>query len=685
MLRVPYLLVLSTFFVATTALAQTDDTATRQAPAAARHYALTLLTSFDPIPANLVPKDVNGLRVYRTQHAVFGQTIHYLRVGFFPGPAEAEAAMPRLHARYPMIFVSEVTPDEVAAGGGITVQAMPAAPKKPVETPLDKQATVLMDRGRAALTRGDNLDAIRAFNELLNLPPNIHSQDAQELIGLAYERNSEVARAKKEYALYLKLYPDGEGAERVRQRLANLESPGAVPVLKKRPRKEVDVTTAYGSLSQYYYRGEMHMQAPVSHTGPVLNQPALDTIDQSALISTLDLTGRIRSGDYDNRVVIRDTYVSNYLPDADDYNRLYSAYFEIKDKALDYSFRLGRQPGVSGGVLGRFDGATAGYNFLPTWRVNVIAGQPVEFYPVGYTSPTSSKQFWGTGLDLGTFAGHWNSSVYYFNQTVDGILDRQAVGTELRYFSPTGSMMGLVDYDVSYSVLNIAMLQGNWQMTKSTSWNLLVDHRNAPTLQTSNALNGEAVTSISALLLTLSESEIRALAVDRTPTASLEMLGITHNLNPVWQIGADVKHFNFSGTPASGSLPAIPGTGDIYIYTAQTIASGLFSRRDISVLSLSAITGLTYDGISAAISNRSILRDRWTADVSLRYYTQTDNLDTVMQRYSPTLRIGYRWRDRVTFEVEAGIEKTHSDSGASGGPVQDDTRNFYMLGYRWDF
>ncbi len=113
------------------------------------------------------------------------------------------------------------------------------------------------------------------------------------------------------------------------------------------------------------------------------------------------------------------------------------------------------------------------------------------------------------------------------------------------------------------------------------------------------------------------------------------------------------------------------------ICTAQTIASGLFSRRDISVLSLSAITGPTYDGVSAAISNRSVLRDRWTVDLSLRYYQQTDTLDTFMERYSPTLRIGYRWRDRVTFEAEAGVENTHTDSGASGGPVQDDTRKFY--------
>jgi tetratricopeptide (TPR) repeat protein len=596
MIRVPPILLLSALGVTATALAQSDGHAPAPsvAPAATHRYALTLLSSFDPIPGNAVPADVKGQRVYRTQSTVFGKTIYFLRLGFFTSAAEAEAAKNQLNARFPGAFVSEITPVEYAEAGHVLPQApkpaavpiprpepastpaavaretlyaitlasggagalhpvgplpdalqssrlythaiksngkalgtlnlgffataaeaesarrllattypqaqvhavsrqekessennqlvAPSSPKvtapaalppqpSTAENPVDKQAAQLMERGRAALTRGDNPGAIAALNQLLRLPPNRHSQDAQELIGLAHERNNEKILAKQEYALYLKLYPEGDGAERVRQRLAILESPESAPALKAVRQKQTDITMAYGSFSQYYYRGDTHTETGTT-VSPLLNQSSLTTTDQSALITNLDFTGRMRSGDYDNRVVVRDGYTSNFLANTENVNRLYSAYFEIKDKALDYSGRLGRQPGNSGGVLGRFDGASLGYGLLPKWRVNVVAGEPVELInPI-----SSTRQFWGASLDMGTFAEHWNSSVYYINQTVDGIIDRQAVGSELRYYAPTRSLLTLVDYDVSYSALNIALLQGTWQMAPGTNWNLLVDH-----------------------------------------------------------------------------------------------------------------------------------------------------------------------------------------------------------------
>jgi len=320
----------------------------------------------------------------------------------------------------------------------------------------------------------------------------------------------------------------------------------------------VSISTAYGSLSQYYYRGNSRVETTETPlVGPTLTQPAFTALDQSALITNIDLTGRFRSGDYDNRVVIRDNYTMNFLENTENVNRLYAAYAEVRNKLHDYSGRLGRQPGNSAGVLGRFDGISMGYSFLPKWRINVVAGEPADFNPIN-----SDKQFWGTSLDVGTFAEHWNGSAYYIGQTVDGIIDRQAVGTELRYFDPRSSLLSLVDYDVSYGVLNIALLQGTLQVGSKTSLNLLIDHRKAPVLQTSNAVIGETDTSIHSQLLTLSEDQLRAQAEARTPTADLIMIGATHNFNPTWQLGGDIKRYNISGTPASGALrpPRTPAT-----------------------------------------------------------------------------------------------------------------------------
>jgi len=72
---------------------------------------------------------------------------------------------------------------------------------------------------------------------------------------------------------------------------------------------------------------------------------------------------------------------------------------------------------------------------------------------------------------------------------VNGVVDRRAVGTELRYATNGMNAFGLLDYDVSYNVLNVAMLNGSW-VTEGTTYTLLADHRKTPYLQTSNALFG---------------------------------------------------------------------------------------------------------------------------------------------------------------------------------------------------
>jgi len=796
----PIFFLLSALVPASVVLAQTEVPAQTSVPTGARHYAVTLLSSFEPIPDALLPADQKTQRVYRTQSEVFGKTIYFVRLGFFATAAEATAMRDQLVARYPGAFMTEVTAEEFGATVPVparnakpvaqpstppastppaprvdlyvvtlavtetgapapagplpaelknkriylrdselngtlrhslqlgffasaaeaetarklllaaypkasvrqaslqernesarTVVALPsvavAPATKPAEAALpptsvrgdvDNQASELMERSRAALTRGDNAAAIQLLDHLLQLPPNRHSQDAQELIGLAHERNGEIAEAKREYALCLKLYPDWSGAERVRQRLADLEATPTTKTLKAAKKQEVSISTAYGSLSQYYYRGNSRVETTETPlVGPTLTQPAFTALDQSALITNIDLTGRFRSGDYDNRVVIRDNYTMNFLENTENVNRLYAAYAEVRNKLHDYSGRLGRQPGNSAGVLGRFDGISMGYSFLPKWRINVVAGEPADFNPIN-----SDKQFWGTSLDVGTFAEHWNGSAYYIGQTVDGIIDRQAVGTELRYFDPRSSLLSLVDYDVSYGVLNIALLQGTLQVGSKTSLNLLIDHRKAPVLQTSNAVIGETDTSIHSQLLTLSEDQLRAQAEARTPTADLIMIGATHNFNPTWQLGGDIKRYNISGTPASGALPATPDTGNVFVYTVQGIGTGLLTKRDVSVLSLSYLTSETYNGESIAINNRTLFQEKWTFDLSLVYYMQEGSTGTDLTRLTPIVRVGYRWRDSVTFEFEAGMEKGQTTSSTQ---TEDFTRNFYMLGYRWDF
>jgi hypothetical protein len=671
----------------------------KPAPTQKEFFVVTLTASATqaPTPAGPLPAELKSKRLYLRDTAENGSTLHSLQLGFFSSAAEAETARALLAATYPEARVRAATSQErdesartllaITAGTAANVSTPPGA-TLPVADPnsdVEKQASDLLEKSRAALTRNDNTTAINLLNQLLKLPPNSHTPEASELVGLAHQRSGNIAKSKQEYKLCLMLYPDWPGAERVRQRLIDFETVAQEQTLTSPKAKVANFSAVYGGLSQYYYRGNTRVdstETPI--VGPPQPLPTFTAVDQSALITNLDITGRVRSGDFDNRVVLRNTYTLNFLDNVDNVNRLTSAYAEVRNIRSDYSGRLGRQPGNSGGVLGRFDGIAMGYGIQPKWRVNVVAGKPVEYNPIN-----SDKQFWGTNLDFGTFAEHWTGNVYYINQTVDNILDRQAVGTELRYFDPRKSLISLIDYDVSYGELNIALIQATMQVGPKTNLNMLVDHRKSPILTTSNAFIGEPVTSVNTLLQQgMTEEQLRALAVARTPTSDLLMIGATHNFSPTWQLGGDIKIYNVSGTPASGTTPpatpapATDGTDNVYVYTIQGIAVGLLATRDVTSLSYNHLSGRDYDGDSIAFASRTPIQNNWTFDLSLVYYKQLSSTQVESTRLTPIVRVGYRLRDKVTFELEVGQETGHTYSST----LTDDTkRTFYSLGYRWDF
>jgi len=676
-----------------------------QPPAAGEVFVVTLATGTGALPKlpGTIPESLRGNRFYTADIVRDGQTTHTLNLGFFSTPSEANRARRLLTDLFPnartrvisaaerdaslktALVLAPPPPPEIPSAPASTNVAVPqpsVSPRVPTTAAgpasLETEALTLIDRARDALTRGQNIVAIQTLTKLLQLPPNRQSQEAQELVGVAEERVGNRTRARQEFQLYLKLYPEGPGADRVRQRLAALNVPTEKSDLKTARRRGVDVTTVYGGLSQYYYYGKSKIDTTTQPVlGPTQNQSTLTLTDQSALISNLDINARVRRGDWDNRFVIRENHVWNFIDGQENRNRLYSAYSDTRNKAWDTGLRLGRQPGNVGGALNRFDGAAINYGFLPKFRINLVAGQPVE-----YVSINSDKWFWGASMDFGTFAEHWSGSIYYNKQMVDDVIDREAIGTELRYFDPELNAFTLLDYDSGFGELNIGTLQVTKLFGPKINLNALVDHRKAPILTLSNAVIGETNTSIQSQLQALSEEQLRRQATDRTPESNLYSAGINLNVTTKWQIGGDVKLYNLTGTPASGPLPATQGSGNILVYTLQGIGTSLLSKRDITVLSLSYLNSPTFSGESLSISNRTVLFDNWTLDFAIRYYDQEDQSSTTLTRWNPTIRLGYRWRNSITLEVEYGLENTVTESTTT---IDESRRNYYSLGYRWDF
>lgn len=547
----------------------------------------------------------------------------------------------------------------------------------PSSAPDSIRAKLLFERGRQAILREDYAAAVEAFSEVLALPDSLYSRDAQEYLGLAQERRGLFAKAREAYEEYLRRYPDGDDARRLRQRLVNLPTTVmASDTLRETKPRAASETVIYGGLSQYYYQGNSQIETRQT-VANVLEQSSLSLTDQSALITNLDLTARWRNADQDSRVVLRDTYTSNFLEDTRDQNRLNAAYYEYKSKPGDWSTRLGRQPGNTGGALGRYDGAAFGLGLNPAWRINAMVGEPVEF-----TEIDSQRRFQGLNTDFSLAGGRWSGNVYAFRQTVDDIADRQAVGLELRYLTGGVSLFSLLDYDTLFRSLNTAMLQGTWQGSAKTSYNLLLDWRKAPTLQTTTAVNGEATSSIKQLLQTYSEEELRQRAEALTATSTLASFGFTRQYNTTWQLGADLRVTRISGTEGTTSVPATESEGNVYTLTGQAIATGLIAKRDVTVISISAITANAYTAKSLAFTNRSLLGNRWTLDASARWYQRDNDDGSVRRQINPLVRTGYKWKENLTFEVELGIEKVE-DELLSSSETTD--RKYFSLGYRWDF
>jgi len=546
---------------------------------------------------------------------------------------------------------------------------------------VERKAKQLIDSASVALKQGQPSVAVETLNQLLNLPPNQQSQAAQELIGEAREKNGEYAKARVEYELYLKLYPDAPDVKQVKARLANLPAEDYAKVMPQAVRKQAgdQKMVAYGSFSQSLYSGVFHTDTATANGANIIFD-SLSGTDQSMLITSLDLTGRKLTENTDTRIVVRDDYRSNFLSNTHNDNRLSSFYIEQSGRDRSYLYRLGRQAGTTGGVLGRFDGAWLGYSLNPTWRINGVVGIPVDFY----NTDAERKTLAGLSVDLTRLPEQWSGNGYFIEQRVGSVVDRQAIGMEAHYFDAKRNYMGQLDYDRMFKEVNIAMFQGNWMNQAGDNYTLLADHRKSPTLQLTNALLGQPTQSIAAALL-LPGVTMESLIADAkalTPTSNLLMVGMTHPYSSRLRLGGDFRINNISGTEATSTMPAIPGSGNMYILTAQAIGNSLLFENDLGVASASYISAQTYKGQSLAFTQTETFRQRWRLDVSLQLYNQKDNLDVHQTRVTPSLKLSYRMNESMSFDGEGGIEDTHNSSA-----IRDEkTRRYYVYtGYRWDF
>jgi len=538
----------------------------------------------------------------------------------------------------------------------------------PMPVAEDERTRQLQLEAREAMTAGTYSRAVQIYTKLTDHPDPLIAQAAQELLGLARVRNGQLAHAKAEYQRYLELYPDGDGAGRVGQRLTELRT-GKVRADRK---PTVDAAAwqsdLYGGISQFYDRDEIRRNDDEN------------VVDRSSLDTNLDLTWRLENDAFDIRTVVIGGHERNFLEDGDDETRTNSLYLDLNAKYAEIFSRIGRQSKSNGGVLGRFDGALFGVHLAPQLAVSLVGGFPVVSSSQGLET---DKYFYGVNFDLGTFADHWDLNTYFIQQEVDGLTDRQAVGGELRFTHNNGSFFTLLDYDIHHSELNMALFSGNLILEDRTIVNLSANYRKSPVLTTSNALIGQTTSSLDDLLAVYSETEVEKMAKDRTAGSKTATLSITHPLTEKVQIAADVTWSKLEATEASAGVEAFEETDDEFYYALQLIGSGLVKEGDLASLGIRYADTSRYDTYSGYLNTRFPLSDQWRINPKFSVdYREHKTEDEEQWGLSPSLRIEYRLKRNLRFEIEGGYEWINET--ISG--LDEETRGyFFIVGYRWDF
>ncbi len=605
-------------------------------------------------------------QLYYREVRINGTPWYQLKIGYFDSADSAEQFLDELTTSYP---AARVGPVESGSQAVVLTD-----PESTVEVAITKVDT-LMEDARKSIISGDTSRAIQIYTKVLRLPENPRQAQAQELLALARERNGQTAHAKAEYQRFLALFPDHEGAARVRQRLAALLASGKrsnAPVATsgtqaiRRERRQNDwrLLTYFSQ----YYRRDVNQQ-----------NDGDEIVSQSALYSDMNFDARRRGTRFDFSSRISAGYRSDFLEEnagSGNALRVSYAYADFADTQTGLRGRIGRQSRNNGGVLGRFDGANVAYQLSERILLNGVVGMPAYSSSSGIDS---ERSFYGTSINYGPLFDGLELGLFFITQDIKGVKDRQAIGGEFRYFGETQSLWGLVDYDTSYKELGSAFLQGSWRFGSRLTFHGSFDRRHSPFLSTGNALIGQPVATFSELLELYPASEIRQFSRDRSPLSTTYSLGVSHTLTPRWHINADVNQTTLDATPESGGVAATSSSSYRYFATSL-VASSLLKEGDVTIMGIRYSDSDTSQVVSLTLDSRYPLGRTWRINPRLRIDQRRRlAISSSQWIYTPGIRVHYRRSQKFRIEFQAGRQFVRQDNADTN---LDRESYFVNLGYQ---
>jgi len=710
-------------------------------------YVINLSSTPNAVPAfsDAQRQAVTGKVLYESQFERDSQTWHRLRLGFFDSRQEADGAKRQLLAAFPEAWVVKVTPDERSQAistqltVGETAEASVSAPPSATTPPpamegseADAAETAKLIADAEGAIKDNNSDrAIQLLTNATQKPENTNTPRAIELLGLAREKKGQSAHARAQYQEYLRRYPNGEGADRVRQRLAALDgggSAGTGGTLRAASGINAGGASKWkwglrGSFSQFYFRDQ-------GRTSTLTTSSTLgDEVDNSVNVNQLLTTGDVTiSGGNDRRMFqIRaaGSFTKNFgtstsitTIDNGTETQTFSSkpgggigsvsalYFDYTDHDFGTQLRIGRQTRNSQGVLGRFDGALFGFQANPKLRFNAVGGFPV--LSSRQTRLMTERPFYGVSVDLGAKRSPVQFTLYWFDQHAKGgFIDRRSVGIETRLLKKNFNAYAMVDYDVKFGQLNLGLLTLNYNFPDTSSLSLTADYRRSPLLTTTNALIGQfdtinslPITSLAGLKPFFTDDQIYQMAQDRTLIAKSLTLTYSRPITKKLQVSTDFTLTDTGGTPGTPAtagtpvIAALPATGKEYYYGLQLIGSDFFMTGDIYILSGRYADTATARIYTADFNARLPITTSFRLSPRVRYgYRDNKPAGAVLdpgtfKQFQPTMRLNYYPIKNSEIEVEFGGNFTRQTIWNSGTSAYDRVNEkgwVLTAGYRLDF
>jgi hypothetical protein len=628
-------------------------------------------------------------------------------------------------SRHLRLAIAEPKNAEACLGKAESAEAAPVEAAKTDGPIAPKDAAEALKEGKKFLSSGDYSRSTAYFTKAVTTGSGATKQEAQEMLGLSRERAGQMAFARAEYETYLKQYPGGANAARVKERLdgilATLEDAAnkqfalrqsqrlanepvvnkdgkgdavATPFVSSKGGNGLQVTgqglktnlretptdpkawvwDKHGSLAQNYYRDDNYV-ASVPGGGP-LN---LHRIYQNEALASGDVYLRGENEDYAFEANVS-AYNEKGFGEQRDVNatNLSSVYVDARSKIRNFGARVGRQSKSTGGVFGRFDGAVLSWEPIKDYKLQVVGGSPV--YSSIARPFVDSRYFYGASLDYTLPSKEWAGGFYAIEQDIESIVDRRALGAELRYLGKKLTVYSAADYDIFYNQLNNAYVSSTWNPAEGTSLYATADFRRVPFLLTSNALIGQNFSKLTTLVDAFGEDTAAAWASDRTAYSETLTIGGSRQILPDWQLALDATIAKYSGTPESGGVAETPDPGIEYYLGAQMTGISIFKEND------SLSLGVRYSG------NKS--SNVYMGDVTLRYpvndklrigprlrVSYTDNKSPTLL-VMPSLNARYRFSKQWSFETELGARWQEKIDPTNPSTTVDILAS---AGYRFEF